>query len=68
MAYGDISQNGIADPRQYRFRRGVVVGRDLTHVLPVDPADTGQVLEEVAHYWYDYPKAKEALHPWEGVT
>jgi hydrogenase large subunit len=68
MAYGDIPQNGIDDPRQYRFPRGVVVGRDLTHVLPVDPADTGQVLEEVAHSWYDYPKGKEALHPWEGVT
>ena len=68
MSYGDVPQNGIDDPSQYRFPRGIVVGRDLTHVLPVDPADSGQVREEVSHSWYDYPPGKDALHPWEGVT
>ena len=68
MSYGDVPQNGIDDPAQYRFPRGIVVGRDLTHVLPVDPADSGQVREEVSHSWYDYPPGKDALHPWEGVT
>ena len=68
MSYGDVPQNGIDDPVQYRFPRGIVVGRDLTHVLPVDPADSGQVREEVSHSWYDYPPGKDALHPWEGVT
>jgi hydrogenase large subunit len=68
MSYGDVPQNGIDDPSQYRFPRGIVVGRDLTHVLPVDPADSGQVREEVSHSWYDYPLGKDALHPWEGVT
>ena len=68
MSYGDIPRNGIGDPQQYRFPRGVIVGRDLTHVLPVDPADPEQVREEVAHSWYDYPQGMEALHPWDGVT
>ena len=68
MSYGDIPQNGIDDPEHYRFPRGIVLGRDLTQVLPVDPADSGQVREEVAHSWYDYPQGKDALHPWEGVT
>src|ERR1019366_776659 len=49
MSYGDIPQNGIDDPAHYRFLRGIVVGRDLFHVLPVDPTDSGQVREEVAH-------------------
>jgi hydrogenase large subunit len=68
MSYGDIPQNGIDDPAHYRFPRGIVVGRDLSHVLPVDPTDSGQVREEVAHSWYDYPQGKDSLHPWEGVT
>jgi hydrogenase large subunit len=68
MSYGDIPRNGISDIQQLRFPRGVVVGRDLTHVEPVDPADAGQVQEEVAHSWYSYPEGKAALHPWEGVT
>lgn len=68
MSYGDVPQNGIDDVAHYRFPRGILVGRDLTHVLSVDPADPGQVREEVAHSWYDYPAGKDALHPWEGVT
>jgi hydrogenase large subunit len=68
MSYGDLPRNGIDDVAHYRFPRGVLVGRDLTHVLPVDPFDSGQVREEVAHSWYDYPEGKDALHPWEGVT
>jgi hydrogenase large subunit len=68
MSYGDVPQNGVEDVAHYRFPRGVLVGRDLSHVLPVDPTDEGQVREEVAHSWYDYPEGKDALHPWEGVT
>jgi len=68
MCYGDLPQNGIDDVAHYRFPRGIVTGRDLTHVQGVDPADASQVREEVAHSWYDYPEGKDALHPWEGVT
>jgi hydrogenase large subunit len=68
MAYGDLPRNGIDDPRQFRIPGGVVLNRDLSHVLPVDLTDTGQVREEVAHSWYEYPQGSGALHPWEGVT
>ena len=68
MAYGDIPQNGIGDPAQFRMPGGVVLNRDLSHVLPVDLADADQVREEVAHSWYEYPGAAAALHPWDGVT
>ena len=68
MAYGDIPQNGIGDPAQFRMPGGVVLDRDLSHVLPVDLADAGQVREEVSHSWYEYRNGAAALHPWDGVT
>ena len=68
MVYGDIPQNGIGDPSKFLFPPGIILNRDLSQVLPVDPTDMNQVREEVAHSWYDYPAGKDALHPWEGVT
>jgi hydrogenase large subunit len=68
MVYGDIPQNGIGDPSKFRIPPGIVLDRDLSKVLPVDPTDMNQVREEIAHSWYDYPAGKDALHPWEGVT
>ena len=52
-----VPQNGIDDPSQLRFP-AASCGRDLPQVLPVDPPDAGQVREEVAHSWYDYPKGR----------
>jgi hydrogenase large subunit len=68
MAYGDLPQNGVGDPSQFRFPRGVVLNKNLGEVLPVDLADANQVQEQIAHSWYEYPEGKDALHPWEGVT
>ncbi|MBZ5720384.1 MAG: nickel-dependent hydrogenase large subunit [Acidobacteriia bacterium] len=68
MVYGDIPQNGIGDPSRFRFPRGVVLHKNLSEVLPLDLADSGQITEEVAHSWYEYPEGKKALHPWDGVT
>ena len=68
MVYGDLPQNGIGDVSKFRFPRGVVLDKNLAEVMPVDPTDPGQILEEIAHSWYKYPNGKTALHPWEGVT
>jgi hydrogenase large subunit len=68
MVYGDLPQNGVADPTRFRFPRGIILGRDLSRILPIDPTDLNQIREEIAHSWYDYPSGKDALHPWEGVT
>jgi len=68
MAYGDVPQNGIGDVSQFRMPQGVILNKNLSDVLPLDLADAGQVQEEVAHSWYEYPEGKLALHPWEGVT
>ena len=55
MVYGDVPQNGIADVAKFRFPRGVILNRNLSEVLPVDPADASQVQEEIAHSWYQVP-------------
>ena len=68
MAYGDLPQNGIGDVSKFRFPRGIILNKNLAEVLPVDPADPGQIQEEIAHSWYNYPGGKTALHPYEGVT
>jgi len=68
MVYGDVPQNGIGDPSRFRFPRGIVLNRNLSEVLPVDPADPAQIQEEIAHSWYSYPNGQTSLHPWEGVT
>jgi hydrogenase large subunit len=68
MSYGDLPQNGIGDPSQFLFPRGVVLNKNLSEVLAVDPTDMNQIREEITHSWYEYPEGKPALHPWEGIT
>ena len=48
---------------------GVIVGRDLKNVQPLDLRDPAQVQEFVAHSWYDYAGGKQVgLHPHDGET
>ncbi len=68
MAYGDVPQNGVGDPSQFRLPRGIVLGRNLAEVVPLDHADANQITEEIAHSWYQYAGGKTALHPWDGET
>ncbi len=68
LVYGDIPQNGISDVSKFRFPRGAILNKNLGEVLPVDPTDTSQVQEQIAHSWYEYSGGKESLHPWEGET
>ena len=56
MVYGDMPQNGIADPSQVPLPARHDPNKNLSEVLPVDPADAGQVQEEIAHSWYKYPE------------
>jgi len=68
LVYGDLPQNGISDVSRFRFPRGAIIGKDLSHVQEVDPGNSGQILEEVSHSWYKYPNGKKALHPFDGIT
>ncbi|MBZ5589572.1 MAG: nickel-dependent hydrogenase large subunit [Acidobacteriia bacterium] len=68
MAYGDVPQNGIGDVSKLRFPRGIVLGRNLSEVHPLDLSDASQITEEISHSWYSYPGGQQALHPFDGVT
>ncbi len=68
LAYGDVPQNGIDNPSQFRFPQGVVLDRNLSAVLPLDLADPDQIREQVDHSWYVYPNGERDLHPFDGAT
>jgi hydrogenase large subunit len=68
MSYGDLPQNGIGDISKFRIPRGIILNKNLGEVLPVDPADSAQIQEEIAHSWYKYPGGQSSLHPYDGVT
>ncbi|MBL6748895.1 MAG: nickel-dependent hydrogenase large subunit [Nevskia sp.] len=57
------------DPQQRLFPAGVILNRDLSKILPLDPEDPRQIQESVAHSWYDYSKGRQTpLHPYDGET
>jgi hydrogenase large subunit len=50
----------------YYFPQGIIMGRDLSRVLPVDQ---GKITEYVTHSWYTYAGGDaQGLHPWQGET
>ncbi len=65
LSYGDYSSGDQKDAGTFLFPRGVVLNRDLTKVLPVDPA---QITESVSHAWYEYSDGDKPKHPFDGET
>jgi len=68
LAYGDVPQNGVNDPSEFLFPRGVVLGRNLGAVEPLDLFAPDQIQEQVAHSWYSYPEGPSSPHPFMGST
>ena len=69
LCYGDFPEKGMNDPKSYLIPPGVILGRDLKTVHPVDLNDASQIQEFVAHSWYDYAGGKDkGLHPYDGET
>ncbi len=70
LCYGDLPTNGFNNLDSYKFKRGAILGRNLTEVLPVDPRDTQDGIEEfIDSSWYEYSVAAgQGLHPWKGET
>ncbi|MGO9986420.1 MAG: nickel-dependent hydrogenase large subunit [Rhodomicrobium sp.] len=68
MSYGDFVSKG-GGSNGFGVPRGVVLGRNLSQIHPVDLSDNAQVQEFVTHSWYRYSQGKDAgLHPYEGET
>ncbi len=69
MTFGEFPADGGADATKRLVPAGVILGRDLSHIEPVDLGDPSQVQEFVAHSWYDYSGGGNVgLHPYEGET
>ena len=45
LCYGDLPENGIADPSSYLFPRGAILNRDLSTIHEVDLHDDTQIQE-----------------------
>ncbi len=66
MTYGDYSGDSTKSVSGFSFPRGIVLGRDLATVLPLDP---NNVTEYVTRSWYEYPEGDQAAkHPAQGAT
>jgi Ni,Fe-hydrogenase I large subunit len=65
MSYGEFPPASLKDAARFFQPRGIIRGRDLSKVYPVDP---GKVTEYVTHSWYEYGGDDKARHPFEGET
>jgi hydrogenase large subunit len=69
LSYGEFPTKGYGEPDYFKFPRGVVLNRDLSHVLPVNPRDSQEIKEYIASSWYSYEGGEGVgLHPWSGET
>jgi len=69
LSYGDFPTKGYNQPDSFKYARGAVLNRDLSHVYPVNPRDSQEIKEYIAHSWYDYKEGDNTgLHPWAGET
>ncbi|HUB01023.1 MAG TPA: nickel-dependent hydrogenase large subunit [Terracidiphilus sp.] len=69
LCYGEFPTKGFAHPEAFKYARGAVLNRDLSTVYPVNPRDSQEIKEYIAHSWYDYSEGDQAgLHPWAGET
>ncbi|HEV2292170.1 MAG TPA: nickel-dependent hydrogenase large subunit [Gemmatimonadales bacterium] len=66
LAVGEFPDSDVRDVDSLYFPRGIIVGKDLSRVLPYDHE---RVKEFINSSWYEYAKGDGAgLHPWEGET
>jgi len=69
LSYGEFPTQGYGKPEAFKYPRGVVLNRDLSHVYPVNPKDSQEIKEYIASSWYSYEGGdSEGIHPWAGET
>jgi Ni,Fe-hydrogenase I large subunit len=69
MSFGDFptgNQNPSIDPDALYLPRGLVLGGDLSKVIPLEPT---KITEYVAHSWFSYEEGDDIpLAPFDGET
>jgi hydrogenase large subunit len=69
LCYGDLPTMGYNQPDFFKFPRGAILDRNLEEVHEVNPRDSQEIKEYIAHSWYEYSAGDETgLHPWDGET
>ena len=69
LSYGDFPLAGYGETEGYLMPRGIVLGRDLGKVHPLDADSPDEIREYISHSWYSYKKGDgEGLHPYSGET
>jgi hydrogenase large subunit len=69
LSYGDFPTKGYNQPESFKYARGAVLNRDLSTVYPVNPRETQEIKEYIAHSWYSYDGGNDVgVHPWAGET
>ena len=69
LSYGEFPTEGYGNPDKFKYARGVILNRDLSTVHPVNPRDSQEIKEYIAHSWYTYEGGDNVgLHPWAGET
>jgi len=69
LSYGEYPTRGYSQVDSFKFARGVILNRDFSTVHAVNPRDSQEIKEYIAHSWYDYEGGDAAgLHPWSGET
>ncbi|GAB4390133.1 MAG: nickel-dependent hydrogenase large subunit [Thermodesulfovibrionales bacterium] len=66
LAYGVFQQDTVSNTDNLWLPRGIILGKDLSKVHPVDHE---KIAEYVTHSWYEYPDGNDkSKHPWDGQT
>jgi hydrogenase large subunit len=69
LCYGEYPTKGYAQVDAFKYPRGVVLNRDLSHVYPVNPRDSQEIKEYISSSWYTYDGGDGVgMHPWAGET
>ena len=69
LSYGEFPTKGYGQVESFKFPRGVVLNRDLSHVYPVNPKDSQEIKEYISSSWYSYEGGDNVgIHPWAGET
>jgi [NiFe] hydrogenase large subunit/hydrogenase large subunit len=66
LSFGDFPMDNSGGIDNLYFPRGIIMGRDLANVMPVDES---KITEDVTRSWYSYSGGSDAgKHPYEGET
>jgi hydrogenase large subunit len=69
LSYGDFPMAEYGETENYLMPRGIVLGRDLGRLHPVDARSPDEIREFISHSWYAYEQGDETgLHPFSGET